>query len=386
MKNKNFLIIGSNFYNKGAQLMLLSLIDQLKIHFPEANLVVSPLMGKRADLENLGLKILDFPLQHVGGGKYFIRYLNYGHVIKLLKKGLNGDIAKKDIDVIFDISGFAYGDQWGAMPASNLALLLNKVGKKPTKLFLMPQAFGPFSSSNSQSAIKSIIDKAVLLFARDKISFSHLTAISGTKKNILMAPDITLTFHQNNYPKEGYCCIVPNERMLDKASEEWNKEIYLEVFGNIISKISNESAIQIKILVHDNSGGDKILAKSLYDKFSIDKNINLVQEEDAAKLKAIIAKSNFIVGSRFHALASSLSSSVPCLAISWSHKYQMLFDDFGLSGFVYEKPENSIYNKLNELLIEESNEELRTILIKKNQEIKHQGEVMWNHIKEKIDR
>ena len=59
---------------------------------------------------------------------------------------------RKDIDVIFDLSRFAYGDQW----KNNHKLLKNtanlyKKYKDGSKIILMPQAFGPFQKNQKNS-------------------------------------------------------------------------------------------------------------------------------------------------------------------------------------------------------------------------------------------
>ena len=54
------------------------------------------------------------------------------------------------------------------------------------------------------------------------------------------------------------------------------------------------------------------------------------------KLKALISTAYLCVTSRFHGVASALNSCVPCLATSWSHKYEELFRDYGMTDCVLD--------------------------------------------------
>jgi hypothetical protein len=67
-------------------------------------------------------------------------------------------------------------------------------------------------------------------------------------------------------------------------------------------------------------------------------------------VKKIISGSQFLVGSRFHALAGALSSAVPAIALGWSHKYQEIFSDFNVSDFCFMQPSLQIPAKLDELI------------------------------------
>lgn len=63
-----------------------------------------------------------------------------------------------------------------------------------------------------------------------------------------------------------------------------------------------------------------------------DPRVHLLAENlRPAELRALIARSQALVTSRFHAMISALATSTPLLVVGWSHKYEEVLDDFGLT-------------------------------------------------------
>lgn len=376
----NFLIIGANFYNKGAQLMLLTLVKELSERYPNCNLIASAAIGEKKQLEELGFKLLNYPLLEVGDYIKFPFYLKYGRLVKSILKKYQGEINFSEIDIIFDIAGFAYGDQWGPDVVENLVLLLRKGKKLNIKYILMPQAFGPFEKPKMKDAMAKALQLVDLAFARDSISLKCLKAIQpNMDQKILLSPDITLTFSQDKTEKLSQCVIVPNVRMLDKADESW-KEAYLPTLTKIVQTILNNTKLNIIVLIHAKGGGDMLIAKKIMYEFDDITRVKLVNEEDPILIKKLIGSSQFLVGSRFHALASALSLNIPCLCIGWSHKYLALFSDYGLNGYVFLKPDDSIYEKLIDLIDPTSNQKIIPVLKEANLKIRSSNERMWEEI------
>ena len=61
-------------------------------------------------------------------------------------------------------------------------------------------------------------------------------------------------------------------------------------------------------------------------------NKNITAED----IKSLIGNLDLLVGSRFHTIVFALSQSIPSMALSWSHKYRELLQDFELNEFVFE--------------------------------------------------
>src|SRR5690606_25073591 len=85
----------------------------------------------------------------------------------------------KEVNIVLDASGFAYGDQWGAQYAHRRMGKFIKAWKSEgKKIILLPQAFGPFTKGDLKSEMAMMLDNVDLVFAREKQSYSYLKGIS----------------------------------------------------------------------------------------------------------------------------------------------------------------------------------------------------------------
>ena len=106
---------GVNPANKGAHLMLLAIIEQMKRRLSGQRLAVATNVFTREQTNDLELDRLYVPTLE------FAQNLRLQHFVParlLAKFGLLNDA---HVDVVLDASGFQCGDQWGTPPMQRLA-------------------------------------------------------------------------------------------------------------------------------------------------------------------------------------------------------------------------------------------------------------------------
>jgi colanic acid/amylovoran biosynthesis protein len=101
-------------------------------------------------------------------------------------------------------------------------------------------------------------------------------------------------------------------------------------------------------------------------------------------LKGYLAQACLAISSRFHALVAALSQGVPAIAVGWSHKYNLLLQDYGCPEMLYTlgTPFETLDGLLEQALSESSRAELITRI---ESAAKRQRELvrdMWH----KVDR
>ncbi|KAB7528666.1 hypothetical protein F8C76_12455 [Flagellimonas olearia] len=383
----NILVIGGHFFNKGAHLMLKSVIDELGKH-PQYKLYLSPCAGTKEQIRELGYNTIDYPLKHVSDFRGFNLFFRFGSVLKYLRKQYRGELKMNNIHAVLDISGFAYSDQWGVKTIKNANVLIQYFKKNKAKFIFLPQAFGPFSGKVIQENMVKAIESSDLVVARDKNSLDMLLSLTNNEK-IKLFPDITINISSSNKEKflySNYTCIVPNERMLDQGREYWPEGMYLNYVYKSIDLLLAETDHKIILLIHDKGKGDTDLANSIKQKYEDIERVVVYYEEDTLLLKSIIGGANMIIGSRYHALVSALSQNVPSLGLGWSHKYNMLFDEYSISDFSFEKPNNELYEiKMKNLLNKEFKNNLVERISKSNKILKEKNKQMWTEVKGILD-
>jgi colanic acid/amylovoran biosynthesis protein len=236
-------IIGVSDVNKGAELMLHSIVQKIQATFNDNHkIAVAPWVMSYKKRSLLGL--------------YQILYMKFRKDFPINifpEKWLNwyGVIQKKNVNVILDSSGFTYGNQWGVGPTDYMYKLLQQYKKYGSKIIMLPQAFGPFSGKICDIFSK-VISIADLVYIRDQISYDNVISVCGKHDKIKIAPDftsLTAGIVPNYFNDTDFqCCIIPNARMIDKVDKN-NNNYYLTFLINCI-KVSSALKINPYILAH----------------------------------------------------------------------------------------------------------------------------------------
>ena len=229
-------IRGASFNNRGAAMMLIAATQEIQKRIPEARLCVAP--DNHAPFE----KRMPLGLWHHAEIE---RYgFDFGRLLEILPTRLRqmfGFVTASEIDIIINAAGLAYSDQWGHRPTRDLAKRAKKWKMQGKKLIMLPQAFGPFTSSAIKSAMIEVVQNADLIFARDKYSFAHLTNLVGHHDKIKLAPDFTnrlVPASPGEIPEgKNLVAIVPNARMTDKTPSEVSL-----TYERFLKKIINQLA------------------------------------------------------------------------------------------------------------------------------------------------
>lgn len=372
----------AGFVNKGAELMLVSVLKKIRLRYPGAKIVMAPTYGGHSDTFRKMSALDLYPKAWL-----WRKGIDFGRLASVIPKHVRemyGLVLSREVDVVLDAAGFSYSDQWGASMTKELYLTSKAIRKRGSTLILLPQAFGPFSKAHMKHYVSGIVENSDLVFARENESYNNLISISGEHRKIAIYPDFT-NITAGVIP-EGFVfddkqvAIVPNARMMDKTSKNI-ADAYIPFLVKC-AKYLHSRGHRPYVLVHEI--GDEKLALRIKEELQ---DIPVIREENPLHIKGIIGKSRAVIGSRFHGLVSALSQGVPCLGTGWSHKYTSLFEDYDYSeGIVLpNEPDHSVYAKIDQITEQGSAAEIRRKLEFRSAKLKALTEEMWSIVFEKIE-
>lgn len=373
------VLSGVETNNKGAELMLYAILQEIERRWPEAEVYI-PFKRVKQGLSYVKSKV---KLSYTPLSRIFFK-LHIGGILRRLHLP-NGIYARtfivRNADLFIDGSGFAFGDQWN-LSEDCIKLwgeMLRPLHENGCKIVFLPQAFGPVEKNSTKKALSVINRYAEIIMPREQVSFDYLKK-SGVidMGKVRKFTDFT-SLVEGIFPvgyerlKEGIC-IIPNMKMIDKGGLSFDG--YIKLLSGIAEE-GRKSGRPVYLLNHE---GPKDAALCLRCKESLSGEVEAVTSLNALEVKGLIASAYLVITSRFHGLASSLNSGVPSLATSWSHKYEELFKDYGLDGR-YILPLNDFdgaMSKVRVLLKSQENKRVRSIIESKVPEIKRQTREMWN--------
>lgn len=368
-------IKGAGFQNYGAWLMYTAVVQRLEVLLPGVQIAMTTrrlLMRDGSRRPGL-LKKIDARARWLdlnGLTRFIPRWLRR----RLLVRGF---VFECDLTMIIDVAGFGYSDQWGRdYPIRHAAAEVVRMSKSGRNYFFMPQAMGPFRTKRARNAIRASMPLASLVALRDPVSFAAVQEITGECPQLSQYPDFTNAVEMpSDYfeiPVAPYLVVVPNANMLVSDSDNVWLLNYKEVLSYCI-EAACDSGLKVVLL---NFGGT--MDQPLVDELDSRHDMAEVWEaESELCAKAIMAGATVAMSSRYHACASALSAGVPCLATSWSHKYQALYDDYGVSDLLLScnVQRQEVAQMVRQLMSPSASERGR--ILKKASEQRAKTEAMW---------
>jgi polysaccharide pyruvyl transferase WcaK-like protein len=371
----------AGFINQGSALMIHAILQRMRRAYPGAKFTMAPSVDVRRGTTPYSSRAELGLLQKAWLWRYGRQWGDLAACLPQNIREMYGIVLDRDINVVFDAAGYLYGDPWGKQAVVEMARASVRWHKQGTKVILLPQALGPYSHTEIAGAMRAVIENADLIFPRERISFNHIVALAGERPNIRMAPDFTNLVQGilpgDFNPEDKRICIVPNYRMLDKTARE-DSIAYLPFMIDCTKYLLQQGARPF-ILLHE-TAEDIALAGSIAA--AVGGNIPVVREDDPLKVKGILGQCDATLGSRFHGLASALSQGVPALATGWSHKYQMLFEDYGFSEGMLDVRADAgeIRRKLDLIIDPQSRSAISQAIAQRSGLLKQAAEDMWRQV------
>jgi len=260
-------------------------------------------------------------------------------------------------DALVDVRGYAYGDVWGLSPFGKVKTLVDYCGANRKPAVFMPQAWGGFEKEETGQAVRDILrGETCRFYCRDAASAHSLESALGLAEGAMDThPDIAFLFDQGNAAQGqrvlesmGYgqarpiVAITPSLRVYERSSGRDVGNEYLRALAELARHCIDRHGLDI--VLHANEArrlvagnDDRHLCRLLAA--AVDRPGRCFHTDavlSAADARVLLGCAELVVGSRYHCFVFALSQGIPCLGISWSHKYGELFRDVGLGECVVE--------------------------------------------------
>lgn len=387
MEEKNFLLVGGNFINKGAEAMLKTVQHEILKNYPGASIYVICSTLQREVASRQGFIPISFtfssPLRRklrilYGNGKSKLTRMLGLKSVPFADVTPEKEIRKqiKKLSMAIDVSGYAYHDSRDYRQPLETIKIIKFCKEKGAKYIFMPQAWGSFDKPKVAENVHRMLNMSDGFFARDAVSRDYLAELLRKETSAIpIYPDIAFSFPTPDLAigakmlrdagriNTGRKLLIlgPNMRVYSRSKGVGEANAYVQKLlgiaryaindlGMDVALVANEIHIQEEGYHSDDRFICRILLEELNDKehcFFTDRYLT------AQEVKSIIGNGDLVVASRFHALIFALSQKIPSMAISWSHKYRELFRLFDMEKFVVEDSElknDPTINLLNELV------------------------------------
>ena len=346
---RNIILTGGELFNKGAQAMTFVAVSELRRRFPDHRIYLLSEM----DLERPEAERKQYGFDFLGWYPIKFARARKNPILRLLCRLRSGaelqqcEDVYKNCDAMLDISGYALGSNWSRANNERYLNQLEFAHSFGIPVYLMPQSFGPFDFGPEHPGIdkrcRKLLPGCRAILSREQEGYDALVGTYGLT-NVRLAPDLVLNnrgidLHHvfRDLPEleipdvePGTVGIVPNGRNLSVGSAEAVVDLYAAAVSRAL-----EQGRRVCLLHHATS--DAKLCKELKDRFSGDGRVMLLERElSCLEFNELVKKFDYLVASRFHSIVHAFKNGVPCVALGWAKKYEVLLDRFGQGDYLFD--------------------------------------------------
>lgn len=376
------LLSGVETNNKGAELMLYAILQELERKHPDAEVFVTPEMV-REGTEHLktAIKVNIVTMPWAARVCALLKITGALNRMGIRSGYLNNYCPVEELDYFIDGSGLLFSDQRIDDPAiaETWHHRLKYLKCKGAKIVFLPQAFGPIKKRWTINTVKALGKYADLIYARDEVSYGNLSAIVTDRTKLRRSTDFT-SLVDGVVPSRyshlaGKVCIIPNIQMVSKGVMTLREYCWLL---HTIIHTCRENGHDCYLLNHEGEK-DKRLMNDL--RVLYDDDVERVSRLNAMEVKGLISTAYIVISSRFHGAVSALNTKVPCLTTSWNHKYEELYKDYGVESGVLPIKETGAMNRMiADTLNSKKREAIRAKLEVAEERVRQQARDMWSEI------
>lgn len=367
------VIGGSIWGNRGAEAMIATCVGHIRQTWPHARVCIFSYLPRRdrqivsvpnvivADARPLALVFSLVPFS-------ILCHLASRLGLTIPDRYLVHEVAElRRCRLLLDVFGISFADGRAKfLPFNVLSILPAFLLRVP--VVKMSQAMGPFRNPLNRALARATLKRCIHVFARGSITAAHLTALPLKAEQHSVAGDLAFLYRDaDSLSREGESEVVALLDRLTEARGSGNRVIgfspssvvYLKARRNGFDYIALLAAL-IRRAIAD---GDRVVVlpnATRQGSQSLRNNdlpvIELLRTHCATRLtpaefrlvhwfqcdvntsgiRAIIAATDILVTSRFHAMIAALSVGTPPLVIGWSHKYDEVLQPFGAAAASFD--------------------------------------------------
>jgi colanic acid/amylovoran biosynthesis protein len=255
-------------------------------------------------------------------------------------------------EYVLDLSGDSYRDRPGGFAAAHHAnLLAARAARVPYAL--ASQSLGPFHPLN-RAAARRLLAGADLLWIRESITRRILVQLGVPSSRVELAPDVAFALEPlppdpiwqrealEHLPAERPWLAISVSHLAQRLSTRESGGRYLEGLARLCAHLRRRYGGTLFLVPHEVAppgfrADDRTAGEALAERLGRPPWMRpIVGDYAPGVLKGFIARCDALVASRMHAGIAGLSSGVPTILISWSHKYRGLAGEIGLEGSVWD--------------------------------------------------
>ena len=254
--------------------------------------------------------------------------------------------ALRRADLVVDVAGISFVDGRG-LPILGYNVLMTGIPLLVgTPVVKASQAVGPFEQRLNRLAAKAVLPRVRTILARGDRTLAHLQGLG--LGNVVPAADLAFSLETDHGAStrvdelldelvgdEPFVAVMPSAVVLGYCDAHGID--YVGALAEMIRRVTTEVGRRVLVVPHSihpsGSEGrmhDVPVCRATVAAASAAGCTLVEQELDPVELRALIARSDVLVSSRFHAMISGLATATPTLVLGWSHKYAEVLRSFEL--------------------------------------------------------